>query len=720
MEPLIDSLNPAQKEAAVSVLNDVRVVAGAGSGKTRVLMARIEYLMEQVGIRPWRIMAITFTNKAAAQMRERLAKQVGEEEAAKVRISTIHSLCVRILREDAAAAGLPQSFAILDTDDQKAILRPFFKEHEIDREEMTPAGCLNYISDTKMQGISPKQAMEDAENDEFELRAEAYAFYEAEKDRMKACDFDDLLLRANKLLRTNEEVRNKWQKRLDYIHVDEFQDVDPVQYGIIKSLKGPDCFLCVVGDPDQTIYTWRGADVDIILHFDRDFPGCKTIILDQNYRSAQPILNAANTVIRNNRSRIEKDLFSEIQSDVPVVLQGFDDPERESRFVCRHIIELHEKGLPYSEIAVLYRANYLSRNFEKMLRLSSIPYRIYGGIRFYERQEIKDILSYLQLLCRPDPSDPENQVLNLAVERVINHPKRGIGARSVEKLSYAARMRGINMFDVMTEDIGLSAAAAKKIRSFHDMIMELRQERERNSLPDLIDIILASSGYREMLVNSHEEERLENIAELQNDIAQAVEQNPDLTLEEYLQNIALFTDRVHDEKLREDAVSLMTVHAAKGTEFDAVFLVSFNDEIFPSQRSLMESGPKALEEERRLLYVAMTRARKYLYITWSSAFSFAMKSALKPSRFLDEIPVDYVQEHSRPAAPAAAPRPAHRPGRRTAMRSAHYHPGDKVVHDAWGEGVVRSVDGDIATIAFGFSVGVKKIKASHPALKKAQ
>lgn len=723
MESLLASLNPSQKEAATLTDQDIRIIAGAGSGKTRVLMARIEYLIQEIGIRPYRIMAITFTNKATGEMKARLERQIGEE-ARHVRISTIHALCARILREDWQAAGLSKNFVILDADDQRALMRPFFKEHGISKEQFTPAAAAGMISNWKMQGIDParaeKYAQEDGEENEI-LIAELYRFYENAKKNIQAVDFDDLLLMTARLLKEDEEVRTRWNNRLDYIHVDEFQDVDPVQYSIIKSLRGPDTRLCVVGDPDQTIYTWRGASISIIMNFDRDFPEAKTVILDQNYRSARNILDAANEVIAHNKDRIEKNLFSEIQPETSIVMQGFADQDEESRFAARQIVDLHEKGLPYSQIAILYRSNYLSRNFEKQLRLTGIPYRIFGGTRFYERQEIKDILSYLQLLTYPDPEEPSAKSLNLAVERVINQPRRGIGARSVEKVMLAAREKDVNELDVMKEDIGLSAAAAKKVQGFYEMILELKKERERNTLPDLIDIILARTGYREMIENAHENERLENIRELQNDIDRAMKENPEMTLESYLQDIALFTERKgDDEKQMQDAVNLMTIHAAKGTEFDAVIIGGLEEGVFPNQRSLDESGEAALEEERRLMYVAMTRARKYLYLIWNTGFSFLSQRALKESSFISEIPASYCEQKKKPEKPARpAMRQRTRPGTRTRARTVHMHAGDLVSHDTWGEGVVLKVDGDIAEIAFGVSVGVRKVKITHPSLKKA-
>ncbi|WP_286639208.1 ATP-dependent helicase, partial [Faecalibaculum rodentium] len=416
MSSVIDSLNAPQKEAALTLDKDVRIIAGAGSGKTRVLMARIASLVDN-GILPWRILAITFTNKAAREMKERLQTLL-QDAARDVRISTIHSLCVRILREDASAIGYPKNFTILDGDDQKSMLRTIYKELDMDRTTFPPSAVLGKISGWKTAGYSPEEAQDQTDGPE----AKAYELYERQLEDMKAMDFDDLLLKTRHLLGTNQEVRDKWQNRLDYIHVDEFQDVDPVQYDIIRLLKRPDAFLCVVGDPDQTIYTWRGAAVDIILNFARDFPNTRTVILNENYRSSQTILDAANALIAHNHGRIEKDLFSSIESDRKIETFQAQDESQEPLQVARDITRARKEGLEYRDIAVLYRSNYLSRGIERVLGKLRIPYRIYGGIRFYERQEIKDMLSYLKLITEPDPEDPAQKSLDLAVMRVINVP----------------------------------------------------------------------------------------------------------------------------------------------------------------------------------------------------------------------------------------------------------------------------------------------------------
>ncbi|WP_286080160.1 ATP-dependent helicase [Faecalibaculum rodentium] len=715
MSSVIDSLNAPQKEAALTLDKDVRIIAGAGSGKTRVLMARIASLVDN-GILPWRILAITFTNKAAREMKERLQTLL-QDAARDVRISTIHSLCVRILREDASAIGYPKNFTILDGDDQKSMLRTIYKELDMDRTTFPPAAVLGKISGWKTAGYSPEEAQDQTDGPE----AKAYELYERQLEDMKAMDFDDLLLKTRHLLGTNQEVRDKWQNRLDYIHVDEFQDVDPVQYDIIRLLKRPDAFLCVVGDPDQTIYTWRGAAVDIILNFARDFPNTRTVILNENYRSSQTILDAANALIAHNHGRIEKDLFSSIESDRKIETFQAQDESQEPLQVARDITRARKEGLEYRDIAVLYRSNYLSRGIERVLGKLRIPYRIYGGIRFYERQEIKDMLSYLKLITEQDPEDPAQKSLDLAVMRVINVPRRGIGARTVEKLQKEAADRGLNLLEVLRDPQTVSGAAAKKFAPFVELVDEMKSLRASVPLDELMMRMAFDSGYMAMLKDTREEDREENIEELQADIRQALQENPDLTLEEYLQDLSLFTDR--DEEAG-NAVSLMTVHAAKGLEFEQVHIVGLNEGVFPSLRAMEEAGRDGLEEERRLMYVAMTRAKKALYLSWNSGYSFQLDRHKTPSRFIQEIPEDYVKQESTPLdnyPVHKSPQGQSRKSRGRAPKpTTRLRKGDHVEHTVYGAGVVTDVQKDIVSVAFGHPNGVRKLNMHHPSLQKVK
>lgn len=705
---ILNSLNTNQKEAATTINQHVRIIAGAGSGKTRVLMARIVYLIQQCGVWPNRILAITFTNKATNEMKERLHAQLGDD-ATSVRISTIHSLCVRILREDPQAIDYPKSFTILDGDDQKAILRPIYKKMDIQLKALPYGKVLGAISSYKCGQVSCQMAMELAMSDEQETIARIYRDYEAARQEMKALDFDDLLLQARYVLKTNEQVRTKWQNRLDYIHVDEFQDVDEIQYEIIRYLTGKNTILCVVGDPDQTIYTWRGASVDIIMRFDKDFPTCKTVILDQNYRSIQPILDASNALIRNNENRIKKELYSTIDGNQKIVMHQSVDDNEEPLYISRQIVELKRKGVEFKDIAILYRSNYSSRAFERILRKVGIPYTIYGGIRFYERQEIKDMLSYLKLCTLPDENDPKQMSLNLAVLRVINCPRRGIGAKTIETLTQQATDK--NIYEVMKNPQDVSKAVSQKCKQFVDLIEEIRSHRNDYSLEDYFQYVLETSGYLQMLSDENEEDRIENLKELKQDIAQSVQENPNLTLEEYLQDVALFTDKSQEEKM--NSVSLMTVHAAKGLEFENVFIVNFNEGVFPSSRAIDEGGNKSLEEERRLCYVAMTRAKKYLCISWNRGYSYLLESYKTPSRFVKEIPSQYIEQEQAEQKPITVQANKPMPKQKT-----RYRKGNLVEHAVYGQGVIIKLDGNIATIAFKQTFGTKKLNALHPSLKK--
>ena len=722
---ILDTLNTNQREAATTIDQHVRIVAGAGSGKTRVLMTRIAYLVKNVGVLPSRILAITFTNKAANEMKERLANQL-QEDAQWVRISTIHSLCVRILREDALSICYPSSFTILDPADQKSILNPFYKEMEIDKKEITFSKAISAISNFKTGKVSFDEAKKMAMNQEQTILAELYVRYETKRKEMKAMDFDDLLLEANRLLKENKTVREKWQNRLDYIHVDEFQDVDYIQYEIIRFLTGPNCKLCVVGDPDQTIYTWRGASVDIILRFNQDFKDCKTVILNENYRSTQPILNASNALISNNTKRIKKELYSNLPGDDLIEVRECMEDNEEPIYVARQIVEHHKAGYPYKDMAILYRSNYSSRAFEKIFKSVNIPYIIYGGVRFYERQEVKDILSYLKLCTKPSEDDPEQFSLDLAVLRVINVPRRGIGTKTIEKLQAQAAQRHMNLYEVLKDPQDFSTAVRRKLDDFVDLIEELRADRENYDLMDFLDVVISKTEYEYMLKEKHEEDRMDNLKELKEDISQTLIENPDTTLESYLQDIALFTDKT--QEAQDNAISLMTVHAAKGLEFPIVFIVNMNEGIFPSMRSVDENGKQGLEEERRLMYVAMTRAKKYLSISYNKGYSYMLDRFKTPSRFLKEIPEEYIhnqQKEEQQKAALKAKKTGHASSIATHSRNhrpsakAHFRKGDLVEHAIYGQGVSLEVRDSIATIAFGKQYGVKKMNALHPSLKKA-
>lgn len=733
MDLLLDGLNDKQKEAALCVDENVRIIAGAGSGKTQVLMARIEYLLKELHVYPNRILAITFTNKAAREMKERLFAQVGDL-AQHVRISTIHSLCTRILREDAQSIGYPKNFTILDTDDQRSLLKRIANELDINLKDYPEA--MGHIAKWKTNNMDPQKIV-DAYQDDHSYRgriASVYALiyqkYMKYKDEMRALDFDDLLQKADELLKIDEVVRQKWQNRLDYIHVDEFQDVDPIQYSLIQSLCLPQTKLAVVGDPDQTIYTWRGACVDLILHFDQDFAPVKTVILNENYRSTSPILSASNALIAHNRNRIPKELFTNQKGEEPIRFFFGKSQDEEAAKTIQEILTLHHKDkYQWKDIAILYRANYLSRALEKELQLFGIPYKLIGGIRFFERAEIKDMLSYLKLLANPDPDDPKNMAVNLAVERVLNVPRRGIGNKTLEGLREESDQRGINMLEVMKDSFTLKPAARKKVQFFASLIDHLKKQLQvriqEEELPKIIDDILKITKYEQMLLEAEDGKiRLENIQEMQQDLEASLREDPDLTLEQYLQEVSLLSEASHDEE--GDVVTLMTVHAAKGTEFPVVFVNTVNDAIFPSSRSLEENPHEGLEEERRLMYVAMTRAKEKLYISYNTDYSYQTGEYRKPSSFIKELKETFIDfganlepikqswasKEKTETKPKTAPTiPASIPTKK--RRGKPIRTKSKVRHPKFGIGQVLFLSGDIATVVFEQDPKPRRIKENY-------
>ncbi len=733
----INDLNPNQKEAVLDDSKYLRIVAGAGSGKTRVLTMRIVHLIQEENVYPNKILAITFTNKAANEMKERI-KDMLENEVSQPWISTVHSLCVRILREDIQCMGWPKNFTVLDADDQKTILKEAYKEFEIDANKYPYGSLLDFISNNKSAEITPKRALElagDFSGDK--TKAEVYEYYVKRQNDMYALDFDDLILWVVKMFKTYSEVLSKWQNRFAYIHVDEFQDIDKVQYKLIQQLTGPFNHLYVVGDPDQTIYSWRGADVNIIMNFEKDFKGVKTIMLNENYRSTSCILNGANSVIHNNRNRLEKDLFTSRESDEKITHYASASDEYQAAWIARKINELHRNGKAYKDVAILYRSNYLSRSLEKALLDERIPYIIYGGLRFYDRQEVKDALCYLRLVVVGD---------DLALQRVINKPRRGIGNKTLDLISSTARSEDKTMFEVLqTEDI----FSGKAKIALNDLVKKVERwrelaKRENMQIFTLFETILDESGYKAMLEEDHETDRLENLKSLIDDVKEFSENYPESSLDEYLQQVTLYGDR--EETMNQDHIQLMTVHAAKGLEFDTVFVTDMNDGIFPNERAMNE-GSRGVEEERRLAYVAFTRARNKLFLTEAGGFSFILQRSRQTSRFVKEIDEQYIEHvgmRNNDEDESFRNRKTLYNQRRESyydqddskqpvftyqtkgeveslkreVKSSGYKTGDHLIHAKFGEGVVINCKGGIVEIAFPYPHGIKKIAAGHPSLKK--
>ena len=705
------SLNDKQKEAVIDDSKHLRIIAGAGSGKTRVLTMRIAYLIEQKHINPKNVLAITFTNKAANEMKNRISEMLGEAGDGAF-ISTIHSLCVRILKEEIGVFGYPKNFTIVDGDDQKTILKEAYKEFNIDKKDLSYGSALDYIANCKYEELSYEKAMDQAYGEKKLVdKANVYKYYDERLKSLYALDFDDLILFTVRLFKLHKDILKKWSSKFIYIHVDEFQDIDKTQYELIKLLSSTHDNVYVVGDPDQTIYTWRGADVNIIVNFDKDFKNTKTIILNQNYRSTNNILEGANSLIKYNKSRVPKDLFSENGDGDKIVHKTLPDETSEAYYIVSCIQSLLKQGYEYNDIAILYRSNYLSREVEKVFIENRIPYVIYGGIRFYERMEVKDILSYLRLIVTGD---------DLAFQRVINQPKRGIGQKSIDTIFSLAKENNISMYEVVKQ--GLFAKNQSVLESFVDMVERWKSSLDGKPLEEVLTDVFEQSGYRSMLEKENETERIENVKSLIDDIKDYQETYPGSTLADYLSMISLYTDKANTDG--STSVSLMTIHASKGLEFKVVFVVGLSEGIFPSERTMLEQ--KGVEEERRLAYVAYTRAKEKLTLTDTSSFSYVVNSAKTTSRFVNEVDEKYIEHLDKPVlkqqsvfdVPFTTKISSIEPKKEAPRRPSRYRKSDVVIHKIFGEGVVVKCDGDFVTVAFSYPHGTKTIKADHPSIRK--
>lgn len=706
-------LNKKQAEAAMYLGSHLRIIAGAGSGKTRVLTYRISYLIEEIGIDPSSILAITFTNKAANEMKKRVEEILGVNALGTL-LCTIHSLCVRVLRANIRVLGYPSHFIIMDEEDQKSLLKNIFKELNIDAKVLSYKSCINFISGYKMARISPKKAKEFAGSYLAEIKkAEVYDFYEKYKEEHYMLDFDDLLLKTLEIFENYPEILERWQNKFSFIHVDEFQDVGEVDYELIRLLSMKST-LCVVGDPDQTIYSFRGSDVNYILDFDKDYRNTKTIILDQNYRSTKNILSISNNLIRKNKNRLEKELFSDLEEGTKIVHYSGIDEDSEAEFIANKIEDIISKneGVNYHDFAILYRANYLSRPIEQKLIKKQIDYRIFGGLKFFNRKEIKDALSYLRLMVNSD---------DLSFERIINVPARGIGNKTLEKIKLKSLDTHLSCYDVISlygHELGFSSKVKKELKIFIEAIEKAK--RSNKDLPQVMEILLSDLGYFEMLKNDQDENRIMNLYELQNSISEYVKANPETaTFENYLQDIALYTstDDINDDEY----VTLMSIHMAKGLEFNYVFVAGLSEDIFPSFKAVSDAGEEGLEEERRLAYVAFTRAKKGLFLTDSQGFSYVSKSPKIPSRFIDEIGTDKV-EHSGNPSRFKTKNFINTSSTIEEMIGNNniddWKSGDFVIHDVFGKGVVIRVEGKMIDVAFSSPHGIKTLMSNHKAVKK--
>lgn len=631
---IYDTLNPKQKEAVLHTDGPLLILAGAGSGKTRVLTHRIAYLIDECGVNPWNIMAITFTNKAAGEMRERVDNLVGFG-AESIWISTFHSSCVRILRRHIENLGYTTSFSIYDSDDQKTLMRQVFKTLDIDTKQFKERSVLAAISSAKDKLITPEEFLLNAGGDFREKKTgEIYKEYQKQLKKNNALDFDDLIVKTVELFQNNPQILDYYQERFRYIMVDEYQDTNMAQFKLVSLLASKYRNLCVVGDDDQSIYRFRGADIQNILSFENTFPGTMVIKLEQNYRSTQNILDAANEVIRHNFGRKDKTLWTANGEGDKILFKQFDTAKDEADFVVRQI---RDSGYSYQDQAVLYRTNAQSRLLEERCIFYNVPYRLVGGVNFYQRKEIKDILAYLKTIA--------NGVDDLSVIRIINVPKRGIGATTIGRVTAFASEHNMSFYDTLKEakQIPGIGKAAEKISRFIAQMEAFRAMAysEEYSMKDLIGHILEDTGYEEELQEEGEIEaqtRLENIEELINKAAAYEEDSEHPTLDEFLEQVALVAD-IDNVDDTEDRVTLMTLHSAKGLEFPKVYLVGMEDGLFPGMMSIMSDDKTEMEEERRLCYVGITRAKKELVLTASRQRMINGETRWsKPSRFINEIP----------------------------------------------------------------------------------
>lgn len=748
MTDLLSGLNTQQAAAVKQTAGPILILAGAGSGKTKVLTTKIAYLLEK-GVRPYNILAITFTNKAAKEMRQRVDKLVGPA-AKDVWLYTFHGFCNQLLRREIGKLdGYTTSFSIYDPTDCKNVLKESLKKLNLDEKFYPLPGLMAAISNAKNAQIDAAAFARQAEDFHAKKVAEIYREYQLHLQQSNALDFDDLLLLAVKLLQTNAEVRQKYQNKFHYVLIDEYQDTNHVQYLLAKILSAPENNLCAVGDIDQSIYGWRGADINNILDFEKDYPNARIYKLEQNYRSTQVILDAANEVIKHNAARRPKKLWTDNGSGQPITYFQARDDREEAQFVVGQILTLQKRGTRFGDMAILYRTNAQSRMFEENLINNGIPYVMVGSLKFYDRKEIKDTLGYLRFLA--------NQRDVQALERIINEPKRGIGAATMAKVRTLLEDSGLTLSQLLdtAEAKDTLGRAYSKIQNFGEIITEVSRQVDTIPVKDLIQLVLEKSGYLETLQLENTDQaksRLENLAELEriaDEFSKDEGEENNKTLEDFLNHVALVSD-IDDAKLTGDSVTLMTLHAAKGLEFPVVFIGGMEDGLFPSQRSLEDEDK--LEEERRLCYVGITRAKKKLYLTsCRSRMVYGHIVMYPPSRFLQEIPRNLLEdarayrsqryeEYSRKMEEGRSALRSIAKKRRASIldtpdpkkRSRYipegdavpvFHPGDRCIHKKFGTGTIIEVkpdgsDGQLVMAAFP-GCGVKQLATKYKILQKA-
>lgn len=727
MNALVKNMNSEQSEAVRTTEGPLLIMAGAGSGKTRVLTHRIAYLLDEKDVSPYNILAITFTNKAAKEMKARVEHLVGEE-AQVIWMSTFHSMCVRILRRDADRIGIERNFTIIDPTDQKSVIKDVLKSENIDSKRFEPRMFIGAISNLKNELKTPEDAQKEANDFHSQMVAKVYKGYQRQLSRNEALDFDDLIMTTINLFERVPETLEYYQNKFQYIHVDEYQDTNKAQYTLVKLLANKFKNLCVVGDSDQSIYGWRGADIQNILSFEEDYPEAKTIFLEQNYRSTKNILNAANEVIKHNSERKPKGLWTANSGGDKIQYYEAMTERDEAEYVVKEIMKHQRSGKKYSEMAILYRTNAQSRVLEETFMKSNIPYTMVGGQKFYDRKEIKDLLSYLRVIANSND--------DISLQRIINVPKRGIGPSSVEKIQTYALQNNISMFDALAEVdfIGLSKKVTQECISFYEMIQNLIKEQEFLEISEIVDEVLQKSGYRDMLDREQSIEsrsRLENLDEFMS-VPKDYEENTPLeeqSLINFLTDLSLVADI--DEADTQNGVTLMTMHSAKGLEFPIVFIMGMEESLFPHIRAIKSEDDHEMEEERRICYVAITRAEELLYITNATTrMLFGRSQSNMPSRFLKEIPEDLLDSHTGQKRQTIYPKSQPKRGfsKRTTstkkqVSSSDWKVGDKVMHKAWGEGMVSNVNeknGSVELDIIFKSEGPKRLLAQFAPITKKE
>ena len=728
----LSNLNEKQREAVLFDGGSLLLLAGAGSGKTKVLTTSIAYKIKEKNINPRNILAITFTNKASNEMKNRIEKEL-DGDLDNLWVGTFHSICARILRMNIDRLGYNRNFTIYDTSDQKTLVKEIIKELGY-KDEITPKEALNIISFCKNKSISPEEFLKIntfyAKQDEY---FEIYKNYEKKKTLYNALDFDDLIGKTLELFSKDIESLRYYQEKFEYIFVDEYQDTNQSQYELIKYLSKIHQNVIVVGDADQSIYSFRGANINNILNFEKDFPNAKTIKLEQNYRSTRNILETANLLIKNNQERLDKKLWTD-QSDGEEVLYKANSVEsEEADFLVKEIKSLINDGYKLSDMAILYRTNAQSRPFEEAFMKNLIDYKVIGGLKFYDRKEIKDIVSYLKVLV--------NHKDDIALKRIINEPKRGIGLKSIENLESSASSLGFSLTEVIINKElrqALSPKLRKLCEKFYDPLEEIFENVNSYKIVDVINEVLKKSGYLEALERSYSVEnrsRIDNLNQFISSASDYQENNPEDNLYDYLENLSLLSDLDKTED-SNDSLSMMTMHAAKGLEFPVCFIVGMDDGLFPSKRSIDEGN---LEEERRLCYVAITRAKEKLYLTSSEIRrNYGQPVFYKPSRFLDEISskVKTIESYKTPAFQRKYEKLSNQAymtekTRESVLKknkknidsaSASFKVGDKIIHTKWGEGMIvqikESDDGNELVVSFD-KKGLKKLNQNYAPISKA-